>query len=159
MRRGGYILLEALVSLSLLSIGMLYIHRALQQAIVVRAQTQDYTQARFLLEDMVGYLQLQPQFIEKTDSGGYDEEELRRFKWAWEISKIDLPMPELPPDLPEEVRANLVLNVKYLTKIKATISWTRTHRGKKFKYEESIETLSKPGKLWIPPEFDALQPR
>ena len=49
----GYILLESLVAMGILSVGVVVIQNALQQGLITRGQSQDYTQARFALERIV----------------------------------------------------------------------------------------------------------
>lgn len=147
----GYILVEAIMSMALLSMGLIAIHGAIRQTIIVRGQARDYTQARFLLEQTLAYLELQPQHTEGAQSGQF-EGDFSRFSWAWKISKIDIPLPPFPPDTPWEVIENFKLNADYVAKVVVTVSWTRTGR----RYEESFETLWPPEKLWLPPPLEEL---
>lgn len=144
----GYILLECLMALSILSIGTIVIHRDLRETIAVRGQAQDYTHARFLLEQLVAKLELQPMLMEKSASGRF-EGSLSRFSWKWKVSKVELPMPPIPPEIPPEEAARLKLNAPHLTRIEATVSWKRSGR----RFEETVETLWDPEKLYVPKEL------
>ncbi|MCX5758208.1 MAG: hypothetical protein NTU83_06820, partial [Candidatus Hydrogenedentes bacterium] len=112
VRAFGYILFEALMALSLLSMSLIVIHNGLRQTILVREQARDYTQARFLLENVMAKVELQPLLTQATDSGGF-QGELSRFHWTWKVSKVDIPPPPFPSNLPQEVIARFKLNVQY----------------------------------------------
>lgn len=145
---GGYILLEALVALTLLGVISYSIHGTFQQALMTRGQAQDYTRARFLLEKVVADQQLQPLVVERADDGFFDGEENDRFQWEYQIKKIRLPKPPEPttPPPPGTSRPpfRYPLDGGFLVHIVATVSWTRG--GQEF--SESIETLFSPQKLW-----------
>ncbi len=152
----GYILFESVMALSLLSMSLIVIHNGLRQTIWVREQARDYTHARFLLSNVMAKVELQPMLTQASDSGRF-KGEFSRFSWKWKVSKVNIPLPPFPPNAPKELVARFKLNVPYLTKIEATVSWTR--RGQT--YEVKAETLSNPEKLFIPPEERAalgLQP-
>ncbi len=141
----GYILVEALVAMTLLSAGMIAIHGGVRQTLFIRGQARDYTQARFLLENVIAELDLQPEHVMGSKSGSFGGE-YSRFGWKWTISRIDLPTPPIPPDVPpEDIKK---LNKSYLAKVRATVTWTRSgHR-----FEETAETLLAPERLFIPQE-------
>jgi len=151
-RTAGYILIEAMMAMALLSIGMLTIHGAIRQTIIVRGQARDYTQARLLIEDILARIEIQakgpnqPQLMESSDSGRF-KGDLSRFSWKWTISKIDVPLPPMPPDTPPEIAEAFELTVSYVTKVDVTVSWKRS--GRRFK--ETFETLLPPETLWLPP--------
>ena len=147
----GYILIEAVMSMVLLSLGLVAIQGAIRQTIVVRGQARDYTQARFLLEETLARLETQPQHVEGSQSGNF-EGDFSRFAWEWKISKIDVPLPPFPPDITPEEIAVFKLNVSYVAKVEVTLSWTRSGRS----YKETFETLWPPEKLWVPPEVPLL---
>ena len=115
---------------------------------MTRGQAQDYTRARFLLEQVVADQQLQPLVVERADDGFFDGEENGRFMWEYQIKKIRLPKPPEPttPPPPGTSRApfRYPLDGGFLVHIVATVSWTRS--GQEF--SESIETLFSPQKLW-----------
>jgi hypothetical protein len=150
-RQDGYILFEAVVAMALLSIGIVGIQRAMQQAIITRGQARDYTQARFLLEEVMSWVELQPQLYTGKNAGRF-EGDRSRFAWEWDITKIDFPEPEIPADVPPQQRRRFQLRAPYLAKIKVTVSWKR--RG--HKYQESLETLWSPEKLFIPEQEQPL---
>ena len=52
--RFGYIFVETVVAMGLLSLSAFVIQNALRQAMITRAQAQDITSARFLLEKISG---------------------------------------------------------------------------------------------------------
>ena len=143
----GYILFEALIALTVLSISIYVIQEGIRQAIIARGHAQDYTQARFLIEDMVNRLQLQPLFHEESKSGRFPGKHTR-FSWSYTISSVNLPTPQPPPDRPA-VRPGqeMQLPVPFLGKIEATIRWTRSG----LPFEVSAQTLFAPERLWIPP--------
>ena len=146
-RSAGYILFETMVAMVLLSVGLIGINRAMQETIVVRGQARDNTQARFLLDETIAMLELQPQLVEATSSGQF-EGDYSRFSYKWEVSKVDVPEPPLPPDMPPEEVEKFKLSAPYLAKIEATVSWQRSGR----KYEQTAQTLWTPEKLFIPKE-------
>jgi DNA-directed RNA polymerase beta subunit len=147
----GYILVEAVIAMTILSIGVMTIQRGIRQTLIVRGQARDYTQARFLLENIIAEVELQPEHAIENKSGQFGGDQ-SRFRWSWEITKIDLPAPPLPPNMdPKQAKE---LNVKYLAKIKATVRWTRNNK----EYEETMETLFAPEKLWLPGQGPAGAP-
>ncbi len=144
----GYILFEVLFSLALLSMAGITLQYALQQAILTRGQAQDYTTARFLLNKIISEIELKPQLVqeEKEDKfpPPYD-----RFSYKWKVSKLEIPMPDLPSNLPPPVRENLEKIFKdYMTKVDVSIMWHRAG----MKFEIDSQTLYQPEKLWLPPE-------
>jgi len=136
-----------MMALSLLSMSLIVIHNGLRQTILVREQARDYTHARFLLENAMAKVELQPLLTQASDSGRF-QGEFSRFQWKWKVSKVTIPLPPIPSNAPPEIVRHFKLNVPYLTKIEATVSWTRQGQT----YEAKAETLSNPEKLFIPPE-------
>lgn len=145
MRRApGYILLEALVAMGLLSVSLLVIHRDLQQAVQVRALARDFTQARFLLEQVMADVALQAQLPESERTGTFPAP-LTRFSWRWKVSKLALPAPQVAP----QQLANypgLALPCSYMMKVEAWVSWERNGVTR----QEKAETLYPPEKLFVP---------
>lgn len=150
MRRAcGYVLLEAVGAMAVLSVGIVGVHEAMQQAVITRAQARDFTTARFMLEELVSELQVRPQLGEGTVSGDYGEN-FPRFRWEYKVKRIDVPeaqvqMPaepqptavgDLPPPVPK-------IPVRFMGHIQVTISWTL--RG--VNYSRSTETLCQPERL------------
>lgn len=144
----GYILLEAMVALALLGVISYSIHGTFQQALLTRAQAQDYTRARFLLEQLVADRQLQPVVAQGGDDGFFNGEADERFQWAYQIQKVKLPKPPMPAKPPEEgttrPRFRYPKDSAYLVHVVATVSWRRGGQD----FSESIETLFSPRKLW-----------
>jgi len=133
--------------MGLLSVSVVAINASLRQAILVKGEAQDYTQARFLLEQQIAKVELQHQLNEIQNSGSY-RGELSRFRWRYKVSKIQLPEPDLPADIPPERLKQLKLAAPYMAKIEATVTWSRAGVN----HEETIETLWIPEKLWAPPK-------
>ena len=133
--------------MGLLSVSVIAINASLRQAILVKGEAQDYTQARFLLEQQIAKVELQRQLKECQNSGSY-RGELARFRWRYKVSKIQLPEPDLPADIPPERLKQLKLAAPYMAKIEATVTWSRAGVN----HEETIETLWIPEKLWTPPK-------
>jgi hypothetical protein len=146
-RQAGYLLMETVVAMALLSIGIVAIHGALQQAIIVRGQAQDVAMARHMLEQVISKIEMQPRLVE-GDGSGVGEGALDRFRWTWKVSKITLPDPPVPPNVPAEQLELYKLKARYLPKIEATISWTRNGRD----FKETAQTLWYPAKLYVPKE-------
>ncbi len=146
--REGYLLVETAVALVLLSLGAYVIHGTIQQALVTRGQAQDYTQARFLIEQAMSQIELQPQSPEGSQSGQF-EGAYSRFRWTSETSRVDIPKPAPPASPPEgwsPPQGELEFPIPYLMRAKVTVLWERA--GKE--YSEFAETLFNSGKLWQP---------
>jgi hypothetical protein len=146
-RYAGYILLEAVVSMALLSVSVIGINASLRQALLVKGDAQDYTQARFILEQQIAKVELQRQ-LNAVENSGTCPGDLSRFSWRYKVTKIELPQPELPADIPPERLQSLKLAAPYMAKIEATVTWSRAG----IDHQETIETLWIPEKLWTPPE-------
>jgi len=147
----GYILIETVVAMAVLSVSMVAIQRGARQTLYIRGQARDYTQARFLLENLIAEADLQPKHVEGMQSGRFGGD-FDRFSWTVAISRVDLPMPPIPPDVPEEEIKELTC--EYLTCVRATVAWMRAGR----EFEETAETLLAPERLFVPKEEDGLPP-
>ena len=152
----GYILIEAAVAMVLLSIGAMTVHRTIQEAIRTRGQAQDYTRARFLLEQVVADLEIQPELIEHSDRGRFEGEHAR-FSWDHRVQRVNLPMPGPPLRPPPEGKKvesfEYPEGQEYLAHLRASVSWTRSGRS----FSESYETLLSPDSLWQPPKGSPFQ--
>jgi len=144
----GYILLEAIMAMMLLSLGMVAIQASMRQAVITRGDAIDYTAARFLLDEIMGRYELQPLLAEGANSGVF-EAPYSRFKWQAKVTKIPIPMPPIPPTLPPEVAAKLKLAADYMAKIEVTVTWQRNARP----FKETAETVWIPQKLFSPEEL------
>lgn len=143
MNRRGYILVEAVMAMMVLSVSMVTLQAGLRQGIFVRGQARDYTEARFLLDNIIAKLNLQPQLVESSSSGNYMGE---KYHWEWQVSKIDLPVPPMPASAPVDMEPK-PLPVTYIAKVRIKITWSRWGRD----FEEQAETLWAPERLWQPP--------
>jgi hypothetical protein len=142
--RKGYILVEAIVAMALLSMGMISIHRALGQANLVRALAADRTNARFFLEEVMGTLEIQP-YLEPGNGQGNIKGH-PRFHYTYAITIVSIPLPPIPPALPEENRQLMEAEevpVQELAKVSVTIFWRRLGTP----YQETVETLFPPERL------------
>ncbi len=147
--QSGYILFEATLALVLLTVGAYSVHGVIRQAVLTRGQAQDYTSAKFLLEQLVADVEFQPLVMPEKHEGRF-EGEYERFSWSTEVNKIEIPKPEGPlislggggPD-----PAELKLQSPALAHVIAKITWQRGGRT----FTETMETLFDYKKLWIPP--------
>ena len=150
--KGGYILLEATVALVVLGVGVFAIHGTLRESLLTRGQAQDVTQARFLLQQVISQVEMQPKIPAGKKSGRF-EGDLARFEWEYNVRTVNVPPPKAPPENYDRTqsgaRARLQYKVDFILHIRATVSWTRGGRP----YSESVETLFNPFKLWEP-RFD-----
>jgi len=131
--------------MGLLSVSVVAINASLRQAILIKGEAQDYTQARFILEQQIAKVELQRQLNALQNSGSY-RGELARFRWRYKVTRIQLPEPDLPADIPPQRLQQLKLAAPYMAKIEATVTWSRAGVD----HEETIETLWIPEKLWTP---------
>ncbi len=157
---GGYLLVETVTAMALLSITIVALHGAMQQAALTRAHAEDFTYARFLAEELLGQLDLRPNLEEGSNTGEYGGR-FSRFVWAYAISYVELEPPELEPGagLPPELLdpdldadEEFELPVAYLGKIRVEIHWTRL--GQEFSYV--VETLVSPDRLPEPEEEEII---
>lgn len=150
MRRArGYILLETLVAMAVLSISILGIHRGISQSLTARARAMDFTDARFLMEETLNTLTLQPELKEGEGKGTYPAPN-DRFAYSWSIKRIDLPKPDIPGDVPPARRSYIerLLDDLYVGKIEIRIAWQRSGQT----FERKGETLISAKQLWQPPK-------
>jgi hypothetical protein len=146
-RPRGYILFETVVAIGLLSLGTVVVHNALREAIELRGQAQDFTVARFLLAQKFAEFEMQPILREENGTARYPEPN-ERFQIEWRITRIELPRPTLPPNIPpERIQFAQGSFKNYMGKIWVRIFWMRAGRE-----QELIgETLFSPDRLWMPP--------
>lgn len=146
-RRGGYLLVETIVAMAVLSITVLGVHRSVQQALRARALTMDYTTARFLIEDQLNEILLQPQVTEGQGQGRCPAPN-ERFRYSWKIAKVDVPQPPIPPDIgPVDIEFLKRQFQSYVGRVEIRITWDRFGS----EYERVGETLIGPNRLWQPP--------
>jgi type II secretory pathway pseudopilin PulG len=149
----GYILIETTVAIVVLGISAITIQGVVRQAIQTRGQVQDFTHVRFLMEDYMARLELQPYVFAGIGDGVF-EEGAGRFRYTYEIRPVNVPVPDMPiPDglRPEELtRFTYESRATYLVHVGLTVRWTRGQMD----FEETIETLLPQAKLYVPPRPD-----
>jgi type II secretory pathway pseudopilin PulG len=145
----GYILLESIVSMALLSICMLGIYGGMRDAAGMRALAEDFTTARFLLEDVATQHELQPEVMEGEGRGQFPAPH-DRFSHSWAITRVPVPMEALPQTMSDEQRQQFERQFKrFMGRLRVTIRWTRAG----LEHEVTGETLLAPNQLWTPPEL------
>ncbi len=148
-RRAGYIFAETVVAMALLSMSALVIQGALRQAIITRGQAQDHTTARFLLAQVASEQALRFEQPEGGGSGVFDAP-YDRFAYEWELKRVEVPLPPIPPFLPPELVATVLESFHdYMGKLTVRISWQRAGMD----FDCVGETLLRPELLWQPPEM------
>jgi hypothetical protein len=151
-------MIEAVVAIAVLSVGAFAIHRTIQEAIRTRGQAQDFTRARFLLDQVISDLLIQPQLREEARSGSFSGEDAR-FSWQWSVRRVDPPAPRVPLKPPPK-GAGPVTPIKYpdgtdyLAHVRVEIHWQRSG----LPFSEPYETLLAPERLWQPPPLPASRP-
>ncbi|MBI1318022.1 MAG: hypothetical protein GC168_03600 [Candidatus Hydrogenedens sp.] len=147
-RRRGYILFETLMSMTLLSITMLTIHTALQQAIESKGLARDYTTVRFLMEGVFADLEMEHQLHEMHETGRFEPPN-ERFSYVIDVDKIEVPRPELPASINPLMQEKLAQNYQgWMPRVKVEITWSRAGNER----TRVGETLLPPQRLWLPPE-------
>ena len=149
----GYILIETTVAIVVLGISAITIHGVIRQAIQTRGQVQDFTHVRFLMEDYMARLELQPYLYAGTGDGMFEEGE-GRFRYSYRIRPVRVPVPELPVpsgiDPGEFSRFKYHPGASYLVHVALTVRWTRGQ----MEFEDTIETLLPQAKLYVPPDSE-----
>ncbi|HNZ49514.1 MAG TPA: hypothetical protein PLQ42_06295 [Candidatus Hydrogenedentes bacterium] len=144
--RFGYIFVETVVAMGLLSLSAFVIQNALRQAMITRAQAQDITSARFLLEKISGERILLFQQPEGNGSGQCDPP-FEKFRYEWSLERVDIPKPELPPGLSPEERDVLEdAYIDFMGKLTVRILWQRGGAD----FEAVGESLVGSSILWTP---------
>jgi hypothetical protein len=141
----GWILVETMAALMVLSIGGIAMNRAMHEALITRAMARDFTTARFLLEQVISEIELQPVIIDGASRSGEFGDDYPQFSYRWNVSVVPIPQPELPPLATANIVQPLELPVQYLGKISATVSWTRVGRS----FERTVETLVSPERIYV----------
>lgn len=147
-RRSGFIFVETLVAMAILSVSVLVIQESLRQGIQARAQSQDYTTARFLLERVAGEQALKFQQAEGGGSGRFSAP-YERFSYEWQIKQVNVPLPPMPARLSPEERMYFEDHyVDYMGMLTVSVRWQRGGMD----FEARGETLLRPELLWLPEE-------
>ena len=130
-QRRGYMLVETVTAMAILSVGVMAIHGAMRQAAITRAQAEDYTTARFLAEQRIGELELQPMLEVGRRSGAYDGKH-SRFRWSHEVALENVDIDVIDEHTPPPIG-----------RISVRIQWTRMGRP----FETVVETLISPERI------------
>ena len=150
--RRGYIFVETLVAMALLSVSTVVIQEAVRQAILARGEAMDYTTARFLVEKVLAERMLAFEQPEGKGDGTFDAP-FERFAYSWEVRRVEIPMPELPPTMPiEQVKAFKTAYVKHVGKLSVKLTWSRAGTP----FTVVAETLLGRNLVWMPPGADGL---
>jgi len=150
-RKEGWVLIETLVAMVLLSVGVLAINRALRESLQTRAIAKDYTTARFLLDEKMGELEMQP-VLNEGDGGTGIYKDQERFSFSWSVARVDLPTPPIPAELQQFFLEPLTLPEPHLGRIAVTIKWTRAGR----EFDATGETLISSQRILTLEEKNAL---
>lgn len=149
--RSGWILVETLVALVVLTVAVLAVNRAFGEAVLTRAIARDYTQARFFMEEVLGDLEVRPVHIDGAAGNGNFGEENPRFSYTWSVKKLPMDMPQVGAALPPAAQRYLEefeMPVQYLGEITVAVSWTRQER----RYTEEVVTIIAPERLVVEEE-------
>lgn len=144
----GYILVETLTAMAVLSITAATVQQAVYTAVQARGLARDYTTAQFLMDRMVAEAELEPRLAAgDTHSGTFDAPD-DRFAYTWTVEQAEVPMPPLPPGLSAQQRAGLTSSfLRYMGRIRVEIRW---HRGGQ-PFSVTGATLIAPERLWVAP--------
>ena len=123
IRRRGYILLESVVAMGVLSVGIVGINASLRQVLLTRALAEDFTRVRFYLDELVAAAELRYPVTSTEESGSYGEES--RFRWSRKIELYPIPIPPLPVELALEEALDLQQTVGQIAKVTVRVDWTR----------------------------------
>lgn len=150
-RNEGWVLIETLVAMVLLSVGVMAINRALVEALRTRAIAKDYTAARFLLDEKMGELEMQP-MLNEGDSGAGQFKAQEQFSFSWSVARVDLPTPPIPAELQQFFLEPPTLPEPHLGRISVTVMWTRAGR----EFNATGETLISAKRILTLEEKNAL---
>jgi hypothetical protein len=134
-----------MAALVVLSVGILAVNRGLGESLAIRAMARDYTQARFLLDQVMSELELQPVLVDGATGSGNFGKDNPRFSYSWVVSRVNLKIPEVPPQLLLQFPNGVQPPVPYLGKISATVKWTRTGQT----FSRTAETLIGMQRLYV----------
>ncbi len=142
----GYIMVETLVAMAVLSISAVAIQEAIHQAVIARGEAMDYTTARFLVEKVLADRMLVYEQPEGKGEGTFDAP-FERFGYSWEVKRVEIPMPELPPTMtPDEMKLFQDRYVKYMGKLSVKVTWSRAGNP----FTAVAETLLPKEMVWMP---------
>lgn len=144
-RARGYILVEAVTAMAVLSITAVAVQRAVHTAVLARGLARDYTTAQFLLERVAADQALQPRIAAGETYEGIFPPPDDRFSYRWYVENVDIAMDETLPEPPTGQRVNLL---RSMGRMHIEVSWNRG--GQPFLAE--AETLLSPDRVWVDPQ-------
>ena len=144
----GYILVETITAMAILSLAAVTVQRAVQVSIQARGLAQDYSVAQLLLEQIVADQRLQPRIALGANEQGSFPAPYERFQYSWTLSEVAIPLPPLPPEIPPE-RIDAVRQDfrDYMGRLQVEIDWSRAGQP----FSVMGETLFGPDQAWRPP--------
>jgi len=144
----GYILVETLTAMAVLSVTAAVVQQGVYTAVQARGLSQDYTTAQLLMEQLVATADLEPWLATGESHHGEFDEPNARFSYAWSVEKVAVPMPALPPELSAEQRAGFEATLRqHMGRLRVEIRWSRGGQD----FDVTGETLVAPGRLWRDP--------
>ena len=91
-RQRGYIMVETLVAMTILSISAFGIHRSVYQAISARREAEQLTIARYLLEHLVAKIEMRPEMGLGSGTDTFAADGYPDLGYTYEITRIDAPL-------------------------------------------------------------------
>jgi len=121
----GYILLEAMVAMVVLSLGAVMVHSVLRQGVLTRGQAQDYASVQFLMDGLMADIELRPALQAESRSGAFDEYD-GRFTYRYTIRKVAVPYPKpTPSSNPKKRPRGIPPDRSFMVHVRADILWSR----------------------------------
>jgi len=153
----GYVLVEVVVSMMVLTVGILSVSRSFSVAMLARGLSQDYTDSRYLAAEQIWQAVAQAEAGALTLGGaqGRFPDPWRKFSWEWKVEETSLPY-EVSVKIREVVgpqrsrrgrsrRAVPQVEIeeqpeKFFNRVVVTVKWTRRN----VEYERWVATLVPP---------------
>lgn len=147
-RRKGYVLVETLTAMAVLSITAVTVQQGVYTAVQARGLSQDYTTAQFLMDEIIAAVDLEPRVASDDPKTGTFPAPHDRFEYTWSVAKVAVATPLLPAALSPEERATLLSDyVGYMGRLNIEIRWYRGGQP----FAVTGETLIAPERVWPPP--------
>ncbi len=152
-RRRGYILVETITAMAILSVTAVTVQRALYVATEARGLARDYSTAQLLLDNLVTEKTLQPRLVAGDGASGTFPPPYERFQFRWHLEEVPLSLPELPDHFQaEQITAAQRNFLGHMGRLEVSISWSRAGEPNQI----VAETLLSPDQVWR--EVDGGQP-
>lgn len=145
-QRRGYIMVETLVAMSILSISAFGIHRSVYQAISARREAEQLTIARYLLESLVAQVEMRPQMGLGGNTGTFAADGYPEFAYTYEVARIEVPLRGRAARYLNDPRLSLDYQ-NYIGKL--TVRIYREQDGPDRPLVVG-ETLLQPSQVWMP---------